>query len=99
MVATFESPSAVPMLRPRTSPMAQPVRQWSVAEIETPLSARPEVERPRPGPLSLPHGSRFLGGREGQGDDRQHHDDAEHHGLDEFVVETAYPLDVTARLL
>ena len=39
----FEKPSAVPIAMPRISPMAQPVRQCSVAEIATVVSARPEV--------------------------------------------------------
>jgi hypothetical protein len=31
------------MTMPVTSPMAHPVRQWSVALMATPVSARPEV--------------------------------------------------------
>ena len=38
-----EKPSAVPMAMPATSPMAQPVRQCSVALMATPVRAVPDV--------------------------------------------------------
>ena len=41
--AVFEKPSAVPIAMPRISPIAQPVRQCSVAEMATAVSAEPEV--------------------------------------------------------
>ena len=40
-----ENPSAVPSTMPVISPMAQPVRQWSVALKATRSSARPLVGR------------------------------------------------------
>jgi len=31
----FDSPAAVPITMPSTSPIAHPVRQWSVADVAT----------------------------------------------------------------
>ncbi len=43
IVAALEKPRAVPIATPATSPIAQPVRQWRVALIETAVRAAPEV--------------------------------------------------------
>ncbi len=43
IVVALCRPNAVPITMPRTSPIAQPVRQWSVAEIALLVSSRPVI--------------------------------------------------------